>query len=586
MIAKAPNQQTADIEVHEHEVHITRDDRRYRIRGLAKNTSYDQLKINLMVSRDDLMHVDMLDLYDARRRITFCKQAGPELFVDEATIKQDLGHILLQLEQLQQQNIEQKQAVKDQAYQMTDAEKQAALQLLEAPNLIERITNDFDRCGIVGEQTNKLVGYLAATSRKLRRPLAIVVQSSSAAGKSSFMDAVLSFIPPEDQVRVSAMTGQSLFYMGQDGLKHKVLAIAEEGGAEQATYALKLLQSDGQLTLTTTERNSDTGRNASQTYHVEGPTSLFLTTTASDIDDEFLNRCIVLTVDEDRQQTRAIHQQQRLRHTLGGQLDELHRETRRQLHHNAQRLLRPLRVINPYADQLTFIDHQTRNRRDHEAYLTLIDTEGPLGVRDRALLEVLYSTGMRRTELAMLSIHDLDRDRRAITIRHGKGDKQRVVPIGERALVWLLAYLDNARPLLLIDGRETRLFITRNGVPFVPNALSDLVKKHFRSAGITKPGSCHLFRHTAATLMLENGADIRYIQALLGHADLNSTQIYTHVSIAKLREVHDATHPAKPGRSGASRDVGRNKSAPFRQITESEAPQDDHEEDGGALAAV
>jgi DNA primase len=375
------------VDVSDHQVIITRDDRRYRVRGLAKNTSYDQLKINVMASRNGAMHIDTLDLYDARRRITFCKQAGPELFIDEATVKEDLGHVLRELEQLQQQNIEQAQATNEkQPYQMTEAEQTAARELLEAPNLIDRIGDDFETSGIVGETTNILVGFLAATSRKLPKPLAIVVQSSSAAGKSSLMDAVLSFVPPEDQVCVSAMTGQSLFYMGEDGLKHKVLAIAEDAGAEQASYALKLLQSDGKLTLTTTERNGDTGRNGAETYHVEGPTSLFLTTTASDIDDEFLNRCVVLTVDEDREQTRAIHQRQRERHTLDGQLADLQRSARLKLHHNAQRLLRPLRVTNPYADQLTFVDHQTRNRRDHEAYLTLIDTVTYLHQYQRELI--------------------------------------------------------------------------------------------------------------------------------------------------------------------------------------------------------
>jgi len=386
MIAKTPPT-NVEVEVSDHEVTITRDDRRYRVRGLSKNTSYDQLKINLMASRDDGMHIDTLDLYDARRRITFSKQAAPELFVDESTVKEDLGHVLRELEQLQQQNIEQAQAAKkERPYEMTAEEEQAARELLEAPNLIDRISKDFETCGIVGEQTNKLVGYLAATSRKLPRPLAIVVQSSSAAGKSSLMDAVLSFIPPEDQVRVSAMTGQSLFYMGEEGLKHKVLAIAEDAGAEQAAYALKILQSDGRLTLTTTERNGDTGRIGAETYQVEGPTSLFLTTTASDMDDEFVNRSIVLTVDEDRQQTRAIHHRQRQRHTLDGQVAELQHNARLKLHHNAQRLLRPLRVTNPYADQLTFVDHQTRNRRDHEAYLTLIDTVAYLHQHQRELV--------------------------------------------------------------------------------------------------------------------------------------------------------------------------------------------------------
>ena len=205
MIANA-NETKSDlqVDVSGHEVTATRDDRRYRVRGLAKNTSYDQMKINLMVTRDGALHVDTLDLYDARRRITFCKQAAAELFVDETTVKQDLGHLLLQLEERQNELIETAQSSKrPKPYQMTEAEEAAARELLESPNLMDRIADDFQTCGVVGEQTNKLVGYLAATSRKLSRPLAVVVQSSSAAGKSSLMDAVLSFIPPEDSVRVA-----------------------------------------------------------------------------------------------------------------------------------------------------------------------------------------------------------------------------------------------------------------------------------------------------------------------------------------------------------------------------------------------
>ncbi len=123
------------------------------------------------------------------------------------------------------------------------------------------------------------------------------------------------------------------------------------------------------------------------------------------------------------------------------------------------------------------------------------------------------------------------------------------VALAERALTWLHAYLEKVRPLFLVDPNETTIFITATGVPFVPNALSDLVRRHMKAAGITKGGGCHLFRHSAATFMMENGADIRVIQSLLGHASLNSTQIYTHVTINQLRKVHDQTHPAKPERT-------------------------------------
>ena len=243
---------------------------------------------------------------------------------------------------------------------MTPEERDAALRLLRDPNLLDRIVADFD---VVGETTNKLVGYLAAVSRKLDQPLAIIIQSSSAAGKTSLMEAILSFVPPEDQVKYSAMTGQSLFYMGETDLKHKILAIVEEEGAQRATYALKLLQSEGALTIASTGKDASTGRLVTQEYRVEGPVMIFLTTTAIKIDEELLNRCIVLSVDENREQTRAIHQFQRRRQTLAGLLADHDRKETLALHRNAQRLLRPLLVANPYAEWLTFLDDKTRTRQ-------------------------------------------------------------------------------------------------------------------------------------------------------------------------------------------------------------------------------
>jgi len=188
------------------------------------------------------------------------------------------------------------------------------------------------------------------------------------------MDAVLAFIPEEHWVQYSAMTGQSLFYMGESDLKHKILAIAEEEGVTQAAYALKLLQSEGELTIASTGKDPDTGKLITNEYSVEGPVMLFLTTTAIDIDEELMNRCIVLTVDENREQTQAIHRIQRQRRTLQGLLAKQEKEAILTLHRNAQRLLKPLHVVNPYAEQLTFLDDRTRTRRDHDKYLTLIES--------------------------------------------------------------------------------------------------------------------------------------------------------------------------------------------------------------------
>lgn len=364
-----------DADVSANEVVLTFAERRYRVRGLSKNLAYDVLKVNVLASNGDAFHVDTFDLYNARARASYITQAAVELRIAEDTLKTDLGRVLLKLEALQEMQIQGALKPKEpEAVTMGAVEREAALALLTAPDLLARIADDFDACGIVGEATNKLVGYLAATSRRLDAPLAIVIQSSSAAGKSSLMDAVLALMPEEERVKYSAMTGQSLFYMGETNLKHKILAIVEEEGASRASYALKLLQSEGELTIATTGADPKTGTLVTQEYRVEGPVMMFLTTTAIDIDEELMNRCMVLTVDEDREQTRAIHRLQREKRTLQGLVRKEQKQRILELHRNAQRLLRKLAVVNPYADQLTFLDDRTRTRRDHEKYLTLIDT--------------------------------------------------------------------------------------------------------------------------------------------------------------------------------------------------------------------
>ena len=364
--ASIPVAQTADA------ITITLGDRVYRVRGLAKNTSFEVLKVNLRVSQGERFHVDNLDLYQARNRQAFLGQAAEELACNPETIRKDLGRVLLKLEELQEETINKALEPEEKTPAMTQEERAAALDLLRDPKLLDRILADFDRCGTVGEETNKLLGYLAAVSRKLDEPLAIIIQSTSAAGKTALMDAVLALMPEEDRVKYSAMTGQSLFYLGDLNLKHKVLAIVEEEGALKASYALKLLQSEGELTIASTGKDPNTGRMVTQEYHVEGPVMIIMTTTSIEIGEELQNRCIVLTVDETREQTRAIHRVQRERYTLEGLLAKRDRETIRTNHQNAQRLLRPLGVLNPFARQLTFLDDKTRTRRDHEKYLTLI----------------------------------------------------------------------------------------------------------------------------------------------------------------------------------------------------------------------
>jgi integrase/recombinase XerD len=184
------------------------------------------------------------------------------------------------------------------------------------------------------------------------------------------------------------------------------------------------------------------------------------------------------------------------------------------------------------------------NRDEAERVLSQPNVGMPLGIRDRAMLEILYSSGLRRMELLHLKLYDVDQKHGLVTVREGKGKRDRVVPIGERALAWLDMYLTTLRPEIVRQPDNGIVFLTSKGVPFTPNDLSWLARQYVKSAGIGKGGACHIFRHTMATLMLEGGADIRYIQVMLGHVRLDTTQIYTHASIRMLKQVHTTTHPA------------------------------------------
>jgi integrase/recombinase XerD len=185
----------------------------------------------------------------------------------------------------------------------------------------------------------------------------------------------------------------------------------------------------------------------------------------------------------------------------------------------------------------------TANEAEQIIQMTNVHT--PLGLRDRAILETLYTTGMRRIELISLKLWDLDLERATVIIRQGKGKKDRVIPLGDRTALWVRKYLDEARPQLVSEPDDKTVFLSNAGEPLALDYLTEVVRSYVDDANVGKRGACHLFRHTMATLMLEGGADIRFIQAMLGHADLKTTQIYTHVAIRQLQEIHRATHPAK-----------------------------------------
>jgi DNA primase catalytic core len=353
------------------------DGREYRVAGLEKTLGTDALKIALRLrlggpSGSDRFHLDQVDLCRDAERRRFIERAAEETGLTNDLLKRDVARLLLAVEQAQMELAKPAENIAA-AVTLSPEEREAALTWLREPNLIGRLREAFHQAGIIGEESNTLVAYLAGVSRKLERPLAIIIQSASAAGKTTLMDAVLSFFPEEERVKYSAMTGQSLYYLGETSLKHKILAVVEEAGAERASYALKLLQSEGELTIASTGKDPATGKMVTQEYHVEGPVMIFLTTTAIDLDEELQNRCLTLAVDESAEQTGRIHRVQRERRTLAGLVAHEERKDLLKQLRNAQRLLQPLHVVNPFAPALTFATARTRNRRDHEKYLTLID---------------------------------------------------------------------------------------------------------------------------------------------------------------------------------------------------------------------
>ena len=238
---------------------------------------------------------------------------------------------------------------------------------------MDRILADFETCGLIGEEANKLLGYLTMTSRKLANPLAVLILSSSGAGKTALQDAVVAFCPPEDLVKLTSLSGKALFYKEQTSLKHKVLALEEGDGAEDAFYAIRSLISSGVLVSETTIKDLTSGKLTTMKNEVQGPTAVFYTTTRPDTDPETKSRFFVTGIDESREQTRRILSFQRKQRLEDDVTAHIIREKILRRHWNFQRLLQPLGVKNPYADHLSYGDDRLQGRRDQPKYLNLIN---------------------------------------------------------------------------------------------------------------------------------------------------------------------------------------------------------------------
>jgi DNA primase len=343
--------------------------RRWRVRHIPKAPSPGALRVNVMVGMGERFHVDTLDLYGAKARAAYLEAAATELRTERDVLGAELGRVLLAVEEAQAATSVVPE--RDVVPPMTSAERDDALALLGAPDLVAQVTSAFATLGVVGEQTAALT-WLTLTSRLSDRPLGAVIQSSSAAGKSTLAEAALALMPTEATVAYSAMTGQALYYLGERDLAHKVLSLAEDEGAARASYALKLLVSEGRLSIAAAGKDPLSGRLVTHTYEVAGPVALLMTTTAAELDEELANRLLVLAVDEGRQQTRAVHAAQRDAETLEGLVARAKRAEVIARHANAQRLLSPVAVVNPHAPGLGFSDRSTRHRRDNAKYLGLI----------------------------------------------------------------------------------------------------------------------------------------------------------------------------------------------------------------------
>ena len=342
-------------------------ERRYEVKGITREGV--KLKATIKAGEAKRFHLDTVDLYSNRSRLFFAKAAAQLFAEKEDLIAED---ILRLIDPAESWKAESKIENLKSKMEMTKSDEEEALKFLKSPDLFNRILEDFETLGLTGEESNKLMGYLSAVSRKLDEPLSVMIQSRPAAGKSTLQDAILSLIPPEDFVKYTRLTGQALFYKEENSLVHKLLAIEEEEGARDASYSIRNIQSSKYLSIAATGKDPVTGKLRTEEYKVKGPVALMITTTEVCFDDETTSRFITLTIDESKEMTEKILKRQREQDTLEALIRQTEAERIATRHHNAQRLLRPLKVVNPYASQLTFPSDSLRARRDHKQYLSLI----------------------------------------------------------------------------------------------------------------------------------------------------------------------------------------------------------------------
>jgi len=345
----------------------------YRITGLTPY-NLERLRITLKASQPDAsatFHIDTIDLYNCRAREMFAESCAKYLKAQQPAVMAELSLLIaaLEAERIAMREKGSAAAVPS----MTEDEKKEALETLKSKDLLKRIVGDFDALGFIGEKHNKLLGYIAAVSRLQPDPLALLILSRSGAGKTSLQDAVCKFVPPESAIQYTRMTGQSLFYRDQNALKNKVLAIEEEEGMQDAMYSIKTLISSQKLSIAATRTDAKTGKFSVDEYTVTGPVVVIVSTTNPDaLDDETKQRFLTLTIDESPEQTKSILLAQRTKNSHTWYQMTADESSITKLHHNMQRLLRPLTVTFPDELKITWPFSRLQMRREQQKFLSLV----------------------------------------------------------------------------------------------------------------------------------------------------------------------------------------------------------------------
>lgn len=343
--------------------------RTYVIRGIEGGVN--RLRANIRAENCRKFHIDTVDLYSARARKLFIQDAVRLFKEEQEIIEQDMDRII---EAVEDHVATKSNSNEPSAKIMTEEERKEALRFGRIKNLIQEITKDIEKCGYIGEEMNKLICYLAMTSRKMEEPLSVLIISGSGAGKSSLQDTLLNLCPEEDLVKLTSLTGRALFYKKECSLSHKVLAIEEEKGAEEAGYAIRNLITAKKLSIEATIKDIYTGKMTTMENTVKGPTTVFKTTTNPETDPETKTRFITISIDESREQTKRILDYQRYTYTMEGYFGKQEKDRIINKHRNFQRLLRPIAVFNPYSKLLTYLDDRLLVRRENPKYMNIINT--------------------------------------------------------------------------------------------------------------------------------------------------------------------------------------------------------------------